>query len=131
MDLFRAVGIAVITALLTLCLRGIRPELAMQTAMAGGLVVLVIAAGELAGLYPKLKSLWDELGYGQELIMPAVRITGIAYMTGIGAELCRDAGEGALAIKTEICGRVMLLSAAAPVLISLVSILAGLAAKLP
>ena len=131
MDVFRAVGTAVITALLALMLRSVRPELAMQTAIAGGLVVLLMAVGELAGVYPELRETLAELGAGEGLLMPAVRVIGIAYMTGIGAELCRDAGENALAMKTEICGRAMLLSAAAPVLVSFVSMLAGMAEKLP
>lgn len=131
MDIFRAVGTAVITAMLALVLRSVRPELAMQTAMAGGIAVLLMAAGELAGVYPKLRETLAELGAGSELLMPSVRVIGIAYMTGIGAELCRDAGENALAMKTEICGRVMLLSAALPVLASFISVLKGMADSLP
>lgn len=131
MDIFRAVGTAVITAMLALVLRSVRPELAMQTAMAGGIAVLLMAAGELAGVYPKLREMLAELGAGSELLMPSVRVIGIAYMTGIGAELCRDAGENALAMKTEICGRVMLLSAALPVLASFISVLKGMADSLP
>ena len=81
--------------------------------------------------YPKLRETLAELGAGSELLMPSVRVIGIAYLTGIGAELCRDAGENALAMKTEICGRVMLLSAALPVLASFISVLKGMADSLP
>ena len=131
MDAFRMAGMALITALLSLTLRNFRPELAMQTALAGGAVILVLAAGELSGILAGLRSIWAELGAGEEALMAAVRVTGIAYITRISSELCRDAGEGALAVKTELCGRLMLFSAALPVLGGLVRLLAGTAELLP
>jgi len=34
---------------------------------------------------------------------------GIAYIAEFGAEVCRDAGEGAIASKVELAGKLLLL----------------------
>ena len=126
MDIFRVFGLAAITALLSLTVRQIRPEMGMQTALAGGLIILGVAAAELSGLSEQFLRLSQEAGLDGSVLRVVLKIVGIAYMTEISGSVCRDAGESALAVKTEICGRLMLLSAAAPSLLSLITKLASL-----
>lgn len=103
----------------------------MQTAIAGGAVILMTAAGELTGLFAVMDSIRERLPAGSDLIMCALRVTGTAFLTQIASELCRDAGENALAAKAELCGRLMILSAAAPLFIRLVETIAELIGELP
>lgn len=42
---------------------------------------------------------------GKNFIVPILKITGIAYISQIGTDLCRDAGEGALASRIETAGK--------------------------
>lgn len=127
MDIFKVAGAAVLTALLSLTLRQIRPELGMQTALAGGAVIMMLAAAELSGIARSIRGLSGSFGVGSDAIGAALKITGIAYITQISADICRDAGESALASKTEICGRILMVAAALPVLTDLLGTLSGLA----
>ena len=47
-----------------------------------------------------------------------LKVVGIAYLAGFGAEVCRDAGERATAGKLELAGKVIILITALPVLIA-------------
>ena len=131
MDVFRIAGIAVVTAILSLTLRGVRPELGMQTAIAGGAVLLAFAASELLGITAALRSLMSDLGAGEEIVTLVMKVVCIAYVAQIAADICRDSGENALAAKTEICGRLLMVSAALPMLLRLVRTLTGLRGELP
>ena len=51
-----------------------------------------------------------------------LKITGIAYITEFGAEICRDAGEGAIAAKVEMAGKVIIVALAIPVISSLIDL---------
>ena len=42
---------------------------------------------------------------GKNFIVPILKITGIAYISQIGTDLCRDAGETALASRIETAGK--------------------------
>ena len=131
MDVFRIAGIAVVTAILSLTLRSVRPELGMQTAIAGGAVLLAFAASELLGITAALRSLMSDLGAGEEIVTLVMKVVCIAYVAQIAADICRDSGENALAAKTEICGRLLMVSAALPMLLRLVRTLTGLIGELP
>ncbi len=52
-----------------------------------------------------------------------LKVLGIAYLATLGAEVARDAGEGALAGKVELAGKVLILVLAVPVLTAIVQLL--------
>ncbi|MBO4563536.1 MAG: stage III sporulation AC/AD family protein [Clostridia bacterium] len=126
MDIFRIAGIAVITAILSLTLRGIRPELGAQTAIAGGAVLLLAAVTELSGIAVELRRAFSGINPGGGAAELAIKVAAIAYIAQLAADICRDSGENALAAKTEICGRLLMISAALPMLIRLARTLIGL-----
>ncbi len=129
MDAFRIAGLAVMTALLALTVKSYRPELGMQVSAAGGLIILIYAAAEISGLIGAMGERLSAFGIDGDVLQLVIKVTGIAYITGVAAEICRDSGENALAVRTEICGRIMLFSAVLPRLVSLFSLLAGLIAE--
>ncbi|MBR6110109.1 MAG: hypothetical protein IKQ36_10265 [Clostridia bacterium] len=121
MDVYKIAGLAVITALLSLTVRSIRPEMGMQVALAGGLIILGFAVSEFSGAAELLRGFAEKTGIESGIVGVMVKILGTAYVTEAASGICRDAGENALAVKTEICGRLMLMSAALPWLLSLAS----------
>lgn len=56
-------------------------------------------------------------GLDGESVAVIVKAIGIAYTTQIAAALCRDLGETALAVKTELVGRIMLMTLAVPLIL--------------
>ena len=126
MDAFRIAGMAVATAVLSLTLKSIRPELGMQTALAGGAVILLYAAAELSGLIAGVNAMMKEAGLELPVTGLVFRLTGIAFISQTAADICRDAGENALASKAETCGRLMMISAALPMLSGLVTKVFGM-----
>ena len=52
-----------------------------------------------------------------------LKVLGIAYLATLGAEVARDAGEGALAGKVELAGKVLILVLAVPVLTAIAQLL--------
>ncbi len=127
MDAFELCGIAVITSVLALTLRQYRPELAVHVSIGGGALLLLAAAAQFSGITQTVQELFSNSGIGEGWLRLVLKVTGVAYITQISSELCRDMGEGALAVKTELCGRLMMLSLTAPAVLSLISILTGLA----
>ena len=127
MDVFGLFGIAAATAAAALTLRHYRPELALQVSLAGGAVILIKAIASLGGITQTLNSLFERSGVGSEWFGLILKIFGIAYVTQISADICRDAGESALAAKTELCGKIMMLACALPAVIAVVDILMELA----
>ena len=129
MDIFRVAGMAIVTVVLTITVKSIKPELGLQVALAGGAVLLLLLISELSGIVGALKGLFSGLGTDLSTVQLVIKVVGIAYVGQIAADICRDSGETALASKTEICARVLIASAALPTLIKLLGSLTELIEK--
>ena len=94
-----------------LCLTG--ALLAVLLRRSGGLLALAVcgtAAALLMEPLGELKGFWeDAAAWGDlpvELFQPLVKTVGIALLSRTGSDLCRDAGEGAMASVLETAGAV-------------------------
>ena len=69
--------------------------------------------------------LWDlteRTGVPQAVFSPLMKTVGIAIVTKIGSDLCRDAGESALASLVETAGAICAILAALPLLQSVIEL---------
>lgn len=123
MDVTKILGIGIIGAFFAVTVRGYRPELGMSIALATGLAifaVLIPQIGEMTeGLYEICSTGKIDIGYFRTI----VKIIGIAYVTQFSAELARDAGEGAVARKIELGGKVSVITVMLPIVKNLTEII--------
>ena len=109
-----AVGLLLCTALLTTVLRTQRPEWAMGLSLLAGALVAVALLKELAPLVTTLRGMLTVGGLSENALAVVLRAAGICFVTQLAADACRDAGEGALAARAEMAGRVVLLLLTVP-----------------
>ncbi len=98
-------ALGVCGAVTALFLREIRPELARLVALGAGIVIM-LAVLPMAGEFVEgIRNFGLLNSYAAEFLGPLLKITGIAYIAQFAAELCRDAGETALAGRVEFAGK--------------------------
>jgi stage III sporulation protein AD len=56
-------------------------------------------------------------------ITTILKVIGIAYLADFGAQLCKDAGESAIAAKIELGGKILILLLAIPILTALMELI--------
>ena len=114
-QVIQVTGLCVVGALLALVVKRGSPETALL--LAGAAVVVALA---LAGVVKELLAFLGELGSASgvsaDLFMPLYKTIGIALVVQVGGNLCRDAGESALASVVETAGTLCALLAALPLL---------------
>lgn len=103
----RMTALCLTGALLAVLLRRSGGEMALLLALA----VCGTAAALLMEPLGELKGFWeDAAAWGGvlpvELFQPLVKTVGIALLSRTGSDLCRDAGEGAMASVLETAGAV-------------------------
>ena len=114
--IIRLSALAVLAALLALLLKGRQGELGLLVALTG-LGALLFALGEpLGDLIAFLRTLSEGTGLDAAVFAPLYKILGIALVVQLGGDLCRDAGESALAAGLEMAGSVCAMLAALPLL---------------
>lgn len=121
MTVFRIAGFCVAAALGLLLLRQFRPDIASAASIAAGCVLLLLATPYLAQVLTSLTDLADTGGVSETFLAQLMKVAGISLLMDFSAQTCRDAGETGLALKTELAGRIMLLTLALPAMQALLS----------
>ncbi|MEN6313693.1 MAG: stage III sporulation protein AD [Clostridiaceae bacterium] len=123
MQLIQIVGIGIIATVIIIILRVQRPEIAVQASIATGLVIFMLLASKLSAVMELLDNYADKADIKPIYFTTVLKITGIAYIAEFGAEVCKDAGENAIASKIELAGKVTIVVLAVPIVTSLLDII--------
>lgn len=114
MDVMRMAGFSMASAVAVILLRRMRPEIGMTAAVAAGLLLLGMALPLLGQVIGGVTSLVHSSGIKESYLNQLLKVAGISLLMDFAAQTCRDAGEEGLALKTELAGRIMLLTLALP-----------------
>ncbi|RJX18883.1 MAG: stage III sporulation protein AD [Ammonifex sp.] len=123
MNIIQVVGFALIAAVLGVVLRREKPELAVLVGVAAGAVVFLAMIGRIGVAVEVFDRIAVRAGLNFVYLDTVLKIVGIAYIADFGAQMCRDAGEGALAVKVEFAAKVLILMMALPIIVGLLDLL--------
>ena len=126
MAVFKIVGIALMAVAASLVLRAYRPELGLQIAIAAGVLILMLTLDELIALSSFLSETLVRFQIDPGYLKVMLKGIGTAYLAQVAADLCRDAGESAVAGKVELAGRVLILALCLPVLMSILEMVGSI-----
>ena len=117
MLLCKLAAAVLVAAVLTLLLKKDQPAFAFLVSVCTAAGLLAIVVRQVQPLLDWLRTL-DEYFQGQS---PAVllQVLGIALVAQLAADTCKEAGLSAAATAIELCGRVLVLLQALPLLRSL------------
>lgn len=118
MEIFQIVGLALIAAVLSVILKSERPEIAMEISIVTGIVIFLMLIFKISAVLSLLQEIASKVNIDFVYVTTILKIVGIAYITTFGAEVCRDAGEGAIASKIEFAGKILIMVLAIPVLMA-------------
>ena len=115
MTLLKWIGMAACAAAMGAVLRGLgRRDMAVVLETACGVLLLGQMLEAAKSALDVLPAFAQQSGVDAELTKFLLRVTGIALICELAAQLCRDAGSGGLAQKVELGGKVVILCACPP-----------------
>ncbi|MBF8982654.1 stage III sporulation protein AD [Lutibacter sp. B2] len=123
MEIFKIVGIGLIATVLSVVLKNQKPEISLQISVVTGLVIFIMIISKLASVVELLNMVARKIDMDLMYLTTILKIVGIAYIAEFGAQVCRDAGEGAIASKIELSGKILIMVLAIPILIALLNII--------
>lgn len=122
MEVLRVVAIGLIGAFLSVILRHSRPEFSMMIPIIVSFTILMIAMPYLAEIVDELNYIATSANINSAYMITVVKIIGISYLVCITAELCKDAGENAIATKIELGGKLIILAMSVPIINHLIGL---------
>lgn len=123
MLILKAAALAVVTCVIVLLLKKEQPAYAFVASVCGAVCLLVIAADRLAPLVDWIHTLSDYSITDSASCL--IQVLGIALIGQFASDLCREAGLAAAASAIDLCGRLLALLQAIPMLQSLLDSFSG------
>ena len=126
MQIFQLVGIAIITAVAALLLKGTKPELAFAVTIAGGIILLLFAFEIFNGSLTIFQKITDITGIESSIVKIMLKMVRIGYMREFSAGILNDFGQSNLGDKLVFCGKIIVLVLAVPILESVLNLIVKL-----
>lgn len=123
MDIFHIAAFGVVSVILISMIKGYRPEIAIQASILAGIAIFIFVIGKLRPLFSFIKDYMERVNVDIQYLPVLFKIVGIAYIAEFGAEICKDAGENAIASKIELAGKVLIAIMAIPIITSLLDLI--------
>ena len=128
MNILSIIGIGLVAAMLALVLRQARPEFAMLVSLAASVVILLLVCRDIVPVIDQIQAMLDASSMPREYVSVLFRALGICFLTQVACDTCKDAGEGAIASKVEMAGKVLVLVTSLPLFQQVLSIVYSLMA---
>ena len=108
--------IGVMGALLALLLKGEKAGQSLWVVLAACLLIMGISLSKLENILTMIREVEEALGSGALYLQVLLKMIGISYIAEFGAEICKDAGFGAVAGQ-------MLLAVSIPIIQNLITLI--------
>ena len=116
-------GLAVAAAVLCMVVRVQQPQMASLCAVAAGLMLIGLALteiGDVQNLFARLTAL---AGLKEGYLQTLLKALGISYTAELASQVCTDLGEGGLAVKVGLMGKLCVFTLTAPLLMTILEMI--------
>jgi stage III sporulation protein AD len=111
----QVVALGLMVAVFAVLLRRERPEMALILALGFGVIVFLMVLKKLGAIITVFEDVTRRAQVDELYLTTLLKILGIAYIAEFGAQVCRDSGEGTVANKIELAGKVLIMILALPI----------------
>lgn len=118
--------LGVMAVMLALPLKKDKSEYSMLLILVACLMIGILALVQIREVLDFIVKLESYLGENKVYVTILLKMVGITYVAEFGANICRDAGYGAVADQIAFYGKLMLLAVSMPILNALFDLLAKL-----
>jgi len=116
MDLIKIIGVGFIALVIIIILKQYRPEFTIYVSIIAGTIIILMLTDKISGIINLINEISSKTNINTQFIKILIKITGIAILTEFAVSICNDSGEGAIASKIDIGGKVLIVSMSIPII---------------
>ncbi|WP_345912318.1 stage III sporulation protein AD [Bacillus altitudinis] len=125
-EIIQIVGLGLITTFLALIVKEQKPTFAFMLVVFTGCVIFLYLIDQIYAIISMIEKIAASAGVNMKYVETILKIIGIAYIAEFGAQLTKDAGQGAIASKIELGGKILILVMAVPILTVIIETILGM-----
>ncbi|MFC0043268.1 stage III sporulation protein AD [Metabacillus iocasae] len=114
--MIQIVGLGLVATFLALIVKEQKPSFAFLLIVFVGCVIFLFLIDQVYEIIRMVERLSVNAHVNMIYVETILKIIGIAYIAEFGAQITKDAGQGAIASKIELGGKILILAMAIPIL---------------
>ncbi|MCA1039175.1 stage III sporulation protein AD [Bacillus infantis] len=120
MEIFQIAGISLVATFLALVVKEQKPNFAFLLVVFTGCSIFLFLVDQIYAIIHMLEKIAVNAKVNLVYVETILKIIGIAYIAEFAAQITKDAGQGAIASKIELGGKILILAMAIPILTVLI-----------
>jgi len=123
MEIFQIIGIGIIATILIVILKSVRSDFAIYVSIVTGIIIFSMVIHHLSYVIDTIRDLSRRANLEITYFSTILKIIGTAYIVEFGSQISRDAGQNSIAMKIELAGKIIIMTLAIPILMSLMDLI--------
>ncbi|MCC8081996.1 MAG: stage III sporulation protein AD [Lachnospiraceae bacterium] len=111
---------------LALMFRQQKSEYALYISLGAAVLILILSVEKLGSVVETVRNIQSYIQLDSAMIKILLKMIGITYVSEFAAQICRDAGFGALGSQIEMFAKLSIMAVSVPVLLALIETVEGL-----
>ncbi|MED3551078.1 MULTISPECIES: stage III sporulation protein AD [Cytobacillus] len=116
MEILQIVGVALVATFLALIVKEQKPNFAFLLIVFVGCTIFLFLVDQIYAIIHMIEQIAVNAKINMMYIETILKVIGIAYIAEFAAQITKDAGQGAIASKIELAGKILILAMAIPIL---------------
>ena len=123
MEIFKIVGVGLLTCFLSILIKQIKPEFYFFVLISGGAVIILLVLDKLTTVISYFFKLFEKTKIDPSTFFVVLKIIGIAFLTEFAAGICVDSGNASIGDKVIFAGKIIILFLSLPIFTNLIEII--------
>ena len=116
MDIVLISLLAIVTVLLILSIKELKPDFAVLISTVFGIIIILYLVDPISETLSAFSDIAQRFGIKNEILSSLAKVVGISFIAEFAASICNDAGQTSIASKVESAGRIIILALALPII---------------
>ena len=112
--------LGIVGVLIAVQFKAQKPEYGIYIGLAIGIMIFCYALKEFEAVLAQFDRIREYLGTGENYLAVLLKVIGITYLCEFTASVCKDAGYGTVADQIEVLGKLSVMFAGLPILLTVV-----------
>ncbi|WP_084157964.1 stage III sporulation protein AD [Bacillus manliponensis] len=123
--MLQIVGLGLVATFLAAVLNQHKSSITSLFIVFVGAVMFLLLIDQVHAILMMIERIADQAKVSNVYVETLLKIIGIAYIAEFGAQITKDAGQGAIASKIELAGKILILVMAIPILTVVIETILG------
>lgn len=123
MEIFKIIGIGLLTCIVAIIIKQIRPEFYIVVVLSGTIIILFLIIDQLKIVFDYFLTIFNKTTLNYELFSSMLKIIGVGFLTEFANGVCIDTGNSSIGEKIVFAGKIVIVCLSLPIVSSLLNVI--------